>query len=127
MSFRGWRFLTPFLRRFQIMAFEAGVPEGGTLFDIEVVLSDSKQMIELKKEHFNIDKDTDVIAFPVDNPMLPPGCFLPWLENCFWGFLKSREMQWMQGGLFQRNSFLFLPTDSSISVDGTMIPIRIGK
>jgi len=59
-----------FAQLFELLADEALVPEGHI---VEVVLAPSERMIELKKLHFDLEIDTDVIAFPTDNPMLPPG------------------------------------------------------
>jgi len=42
--------------------------------DIELIITDNKEMKEINKLHRNIDKDTDVLSFPYeDMPMSPLG------------------------------------------------------
>jgi probable rRNA maturation factor len=42
--------------------------------DIELIITDDKQMQEINKTHRNIDKSTDVLSFPYeDMPMAPLG------------------------------------------------------
>lgn len=42
--------------------------------DIELIITDSKEMREINKTHRNIDKDTDVLSFPYEDvPMCPLG------------------------------------------------------
>lgn len=42
--------------------------------EIELIITDSKEMREINKTHRNIDKDTDVLSFPYEEmPMSPLG------------------------------------------------------
>jgi probable rRNA maturation factor len=42
--------------------------------DIELIITDNKEMQEINKEHRGIDKDTDVLSFPYEDvPMCPLG------------------------------------------------------
>ena len=42
--------------------------------DVELIITDSKEMQEINLTHRNIDKDTDVLSFPYeDMPMIPLG------------------------------------------------------
>ncbi len=56
---------------FAVLCEQAKVPKGHI---INIVLVESDQMRALKKEHFHIEADTDVIAFPVGNSLFPSGC-----------------------------------------------------
>lgn len=40
--------------------------------EIELIITDSKEMREINKEHRNIDKDTDVLSFPYEEMPLSP-------------------------------------------------------
>ncbi|TKI69854.1 rRNA maturation RNase YbeY [Sulfurimonas crateris] len=40
--------------------------------EIELIITDSKEMREINKEHRNIDKDTDVLSFPYQEMPLSP-------------------------------------------------------
>jgi probable rRNA maturation factor len=55
---------------FNLMADEAGIP---ACHIVEVIFAESVKMRELKNIHFDMDMDTDVIAFTTDNPELPAG------------------------------------------------------
>jgi len=59
-----------FADAFETMADEAGIPAGHR---VELVVAPSSAMRELKREHFGVDVDTDVIAFPTDFPELGEG------------------------------------------------------
>ena len=58
-----------FHEAFEYLADEVGIPSSHI---IEVIVAPSDRMRELKFEHFGVDSDTDVIAFPTDIPDLPP-------------------------------------------------------
>ncbi len=59
-----------FKEAFEFLADEVGIPAG---HKVEMIVAPSDRMKELKLEHFGIEVDTDVIAFPTDFPELPDG------------------------------------------------------
>lgn len=59
-----------FAEAFELLADEAGVPPGHR---VGLIVEASDRMRELKRQHFGVDADTDVIAFPTNFPELGEG------------------------------------------------------
>lgn len=66
--------------------------------EIELIITDAKEMREINKTHRNIDKDTDVLSFPYeDMPMSPLGSIV---ISSFYVEEKAKELGHSQNDEF---------------------------